>query len=309
MYAATYRFMTWMMILATTIAVGCRGAQKFGRQVQVSESSDVELAELGSPQQRLATSLRSEGEGKQSGSTDLSGARNLEVKSASLKKQLDALDPKSSVATTDTAEELGSKVAQPASLTAEVPAASPPNGTTGVNVQSPESMQLRDAAAVMEKINNLPTAERERLRRQLASELIAADQTTQPNPIDLASGAMGRLPTLPPSRDALPEVTPSRIGGGLEQEQTDSDGAVVASLQDVQPTPLTEQEKDAVAQKLLQNYPTTENRKNPVRTAVRPVSATQNQAAHSRIVQAFSPELLSELSEDVLYDALFRQCE
>ena len=64
MYAATYRFMTWMMILATTIAVGCRGAQKFGRQVQVSESSDVELAELGSPQQRLATSLRSEGEGK-----------------------------------------------------------------------------------------------------------------------------------------------------------------------------------------------------------------------------------------------------
>ena len=46
MYAATYRFMTWMMILATTIAVGCRGAQKFGRQVQVSESSDVELAEL-----------------------------------------------------------------------------------------------------------------------------------------------------------------------------------------------------------------------------------------------------------------------
>ena len=118
---------------------------------------------------------------------------------------------------------------------------------------------------------------------------------------------MGTLPTLPPSRDTVPEVTPSRIGGGLEQEQADSDGVVVASLQDVQPDPLTEQEKDAVAQKLLQNYPATENGANSDRTVVRPVSATQNQAAHGRIVQAFSPELLSELSEDVLYDALAQQ--
>jgi hypothetical protein len=307
MYVATYRFMTWMMILATTIAVGCRGAQKFGRQVQVSESSDVELAELGSPQQRLATSLRAEGEGKQSGNTDLSGSRNLEVKSASLKKQVDALDPKSSVATTDQVEEMGSKVAETDSMSAEVVAASPANETVGGNAQSPETMQLSDAAAVMDRINNLPAEERERLRRQLASELIAADQTSQPNPIDLASGKMGKLPTLPPSRDSVPEVTPSRIGGGLEQEKPDSDEVVAASLQDLQPISLTEQEKDAVAQKLLQNYPTTENDADPGRTAVRPVSAIQNQAAHSRIVQAFSPDLLSELSEDVLYDALAQQ--
>ena len=37
-----------LQYFATALAVGCRGTQKFGRQVQVSESSDAELAELGS---------------------------------------------------------------------------------------------------------------------------------------------------------------------------------------------------------------------------------------------------------------------
>ena len=75
MYAATYRFIAWVMILATTLAVGCRGTQKFGRQVQVSESSDAELAELGSPEQRIATSLRSEAGGRM----EMQKLQNLEV--------------------------------------------------------------------------------------------------------------------------------------------------------------------------------------------------------------------------------------
>ena len=69
MYAATYRIMTWMLILATTIAVGCRGAQKFGRNLQVRTSNDVEVAEIDSPEQRLATSTRADGESEQSKAT------------------------------------------------------------------------------------------------------------------------------------------------------------------------------------------------------------------------------------------------
>ena len=132
------------------------GNTKFGRQVQVSESSDVELADLGSPQQRLATSLRAEGDGKQSGNTELSGAGNLEVKSASLKKQPDALDPKLSVATTDTADAMAGKVVEAASSSAEVASASQSRETTDVNVQSSESKQPLEFAAVMDKSTIFP---------------------------------------------------------------------------------------------------------------------------------------------------------
>ena len=182
--------------------------------------------------------------------------------------------------------------------------------TDSLSLPSSTEAEPANAAEVIAKINSLPAAERERLRQQLKSELVSADQTTQPNPIDLASGTMDKLPTLPPSRDSVPEITPARIGVGIEQESAEVPTGVSASLKSVDPTALTEQEKDAVAQKLLQNYANVANAAgggDSDSTTVRTASATQNQAAHSRIVQAFSPELLSELSEDVLYDALAQQ--
>ena len=313
MYAATYRIMTWTMILSTALAVGCRGTQKFGRKtVQVRTTDDVEVAELDSPEQRLATSLSSEGDKKQSGETELRGARNLEARPASLKSKTETPDVNVSVASVKVSEDVDRIDGQTVPKTADQSTVPRSNGATSINqaagieTQSTEDTQLQDAYDVIARINSLPAEERERLRQQLKSELIAADQTTQPNPIDLASGTMDRLPALPPSRDSVPEVTPSRIGVGLEQGTTESTGGVSASLKDVQPPVLTEQEKDAVAQKLLQNYADVDPTPGGA-NSVRTVSATQNEAAHSRIVQAFSPDLLSELSEDVLYDALAQQ--
>ncbi|MDB4422993.1 hypothetical protein N9018_00120 [Rhodopirellula sp.] len=307
MYATTYRIMTWMMILVTTIAGGCRGAQKFGRQVQVSKSNDVELTELDSPEQRLASSLRSEAAGKQSGETSLGGARSLEVRPASLQKNADSAAEKDSAATAKVVANVDSIPKKSVPQSANVAAEAKSNETLSSDLQAPDVTQLRDASDVIARINSLPAEERERIRQQLKSELVTADRTTQPNPIDLASGAMGRLPVLPPSRDSVPEVTPSRIGVGLESDQAAADNV---ALKNVQPTALSEQEKDAVAQKLLQNYADVANAEsgtNPDRTTIRTVSATQSESAHSRIVQAFSRDLLSELSEDVLYDALAQQ--
>jgi hypothetical protein len=310
MYAASYRIMTLMMILVTTIAVGCRGAQKFGRNLQVRTSNDVEVAEIDSPEQRLATSSRADGENDQVGETGLRGARSLETRSASLKTQPDAKDLQASVASRKVAKGADSTLAKAVSPPADVVANTESTATDSLSLPSSTEAEPANAAEVIAKINSLPAAERERLRQQLKSELVSADQTTQPNPIDLASGTMDKLPTLPPSRDSVPEITPARIGVGIEQESAEVPTGVSASLKSVDPTALTEQEKDAVAQKLLQNYANVANAAgggDSDSTTVRTASATQNQAAHSRIVQAFSPELLSELSEDVLYDALAQQ--
>ena len=310
MYAATYRIMTWMMILVTTIAVGCRGAQKFGRNLQVRTSNDVEVAEIDSPEQRLATSSRADGESDQAGETELRGARSLETRSASLKTKPDARDSRVSTASTKVTEDADNTLAKAVLPPADVVANAESTETDSLALPSSNEAQLPDAAEVIAKINNLSAAERERLRQQLKAELVTADQTTQPNPIDLASGTMGRLPALPPTRDSVPEITPARIGVGLEQESAEITTGVSVSLKGVNPTALTEQEKDAVAQKLLQNYANVANAAgggSADRTTVRTASVNQNQAAHSRIVQAFSPELLSELSEDVLYDALAQQ--
>ena len=310
MYAATHRFLTWMMILITTIALGCRGAQKFGRNLQVRTSNDVEVAELDSPEQRLATSARDGSKIDQAGEVELRGARNLETRSASLKSPSDAKKTEASAASTMVEEDLDNAIETTTPQPADVAADTKSTETQNVSVPSAKDAQLSEAAEVIAKINNLPAAERERLRQQLKSEIIATDQTTQPNPIDLASGAMDRLPMLPPSRDSVPEITPARIGVGFEQNPAEKTAGVSASLRDVNPVALTEQEKDAVAQKLLQSHGNIANaggEEDLDRTIVRTASATQNQAAHSRIVQAFSPELLSELSEDVLYDALAQQ--
>ncbi len=306
MYAATYRFMIWMMILVTTIAVGCRGAQKFGRDLQVRTTTEVDVAEIDSPEQRLATSPRANGESDQPGVNGLKNARSSDTRSASLKTQADANDPQASVASAKVAKDAGKNVAK----AVPPPADKESTKTENLALPSHDKTQPADADEVIAKINNLPIAERERLRQQLKSELVTAEQTEQPNPIDLTSETIGRLPTLPPSRDSVPEVTPARIGIASEQDSTEATKGVAASLENVDPKTLTEQEKDAVAQKLLQNYADVANAaggENSDRTIVRTASATQNQAAHSRIVQAFSPELLSELSEDVLYDALAQQ--
>ncbi|MGB1707977.1 MAG: hypothetical protein ACPHF4_09150 [Rubripirellula sp.] len=310
MYVATYRFMTWMMILVTTIAVGCRGAQKFGRNLQVRTTNDVEVAELDSPEQRLATSSRADGESGQAGETELRGARSLETRSASLKIQPDAENPQVSAASKKIEKEAENAVKTTAPQTADVVASTKSTETESDAQSASPQEQLPDAAAVLAKINSLSSAERERLRQQLKSELVTADQTTQPNPIDLASGTLDRLPTLPPSRDSAPEITPARIGVGIEQDAAQTTASVSASLKGENPTALTEQEKDAVAKKLLENYANVAKAaggENSDSTAVRTASATHSDAAHSRIVQAFSPELLSELSEDVLYDALAQQ--
>ena len=310
MYAATYRIMISLMILVTTIAVGCRGAQKFGRNLQVRTTNDVDVAEIDSPEQRLATSSSADGQSDQSGVAGLRGARSLEARSASLKMKDDENDLQASVASAKVAKDADNTVAGAVPPPADLDADKESTETESFTLPTSKEGQPADAEEVIANINNLPAAERERLRQQLKSELLKADQTTQPNPIDLASGTMDRLPTLPPSRDSVPEITPARIGVGIEQDATESTKGVSASLNNVNPTALTEQEKDAVAQKLLQNYATVANAAGEVnsdRTTVRTASATQNQVAHSRIVQAFSPELLSELSEDVLYDALAQQ--
>lgn len=303
MYAATYRFIAWVMILATTLAVGCRGTQKFGRQVQVSESSDAELAELGSPEQRIATSLRSEAGGENG---DAKIAQNLEVISASLRKQGDGSEVQSGVAQTELKKDSLEKTSN-ATLPQQT-AVSAREAKQSEGGDSVATTDVQDPAAVFETIKNLPSETRERLRQQLNHDLLVADQTAQPNPIDLESGAMNRLPNLPPSRDSVPEVTPSRLGVGLEGQNPNlSQAVVVASLKDKEPTALTEKEKDAVARRLLQNHVPNDKGTSSDRGNIRAVSATQSEVAHSRIVQAFSPELLSELSEDVLYDALAQQ--
>ena len=310
MYAATYRTMIWMMILVTTIAVGCRGAQKFGRNLQVRMTNDVDVAEIDSPEQRLAASSSADGQSDQSGVSGLRGARSLETRSASLKIQDDETDLKTSVASAKATKDAENNVAKAVTQPADVVADKEATETESLSLPVSKEGQAADAEEVIAKINNLSAAERERLRQQLKGELLEADQTAQPNPIDLASGTMDRLPTLPPSRDSVPDITPARIGVGIEQDSAESTKGVSASLSTVDPTALTEQEKDAVAQKLLQNYANVANASGGEisdRSTVRTASVAQNQEAHSRIVQAFSPELLSELSEDVLYDALAQQ--
>ncbi len=310
MYAATYRFMTWVMVFVTSIAFGCRGAQKFGHNLQVRTSNDVEVAELDSPEQRLATSSRAESKIDQSGEIELRGARNLETRPASLKTQSDTKKIQASSASTKVTEDLDNAPEVSATDSTDVVADVGSIETDSLSARSTKDAQRPDAAEVIATINNLPAAERERLRQQLKSELVATDQTTQPNPIDLASGTMDRLPVLPPSRDSVPAVAPARIGVGFEQDTAKTKSGISASLNDVKPLALTEQEKDAVAQKLLQNHANVANAAGGGgldRTTVQTASGTQDQAAHSRIVQAFSPELLSELSEDVLYDALAQQ--
>ena len=310
MYAATYRTMIWMMILVTTIAVGCRGAQKFGRNLQVRMTNDVDVAEIDSPEQRLAASSSADGQSDQSGVGGLRGARSLETRSASLKIQDDETDLKTSVASAKATKDAENNVAKAVTQPADVVADKEATETESLSLAVSKEGQAADAEEVIAKINNLSAAERERLRQQLKGELLEADQTAQPNPIDLASGTMDRLPTLPPSRDSVPDITPARIGVGIEQDSAESTKGVSASLSTVDPTALTEQEKDAVAQKLLQNYANVANASGGEisdRSTVRTASVAQNQEAHSRIVQAFSPELLSELSEDVLYDALAQQ--
>ena len=228
MYAATYRFIAWVMILATTLAVGCRGTQKFGRQVQVSESSDAELAELGSPEQRIATSLHSEAGGENG---DAKIAQNLEVRSASLRKQGDGSEVESGVAQTELKKDSLEKTSN-ATLPQQT-AVSAREAKQSEGGDSVATTDVQDPAAVFETIKNLPSETRERLRQQLNHDLLVADQTAQPNPIDLESGAMNRLPNLPPSRDSVPEVTPSRLGVGLEGQNPNlSQAVVVASLED-----------------------------------------------------------------------------
>lgn len=310
MYAATYRLMTWIMLLVTTIALGCRGAQKFGRNLNVRASNDVEVAELDSPEQRLATSAHANSDNDQDGEVKLRDERNLEARVASLKTQPDTNHVNASAASTKVVEDLNNAVEstmlQPTDLVVDT------KSTEIESVSVPSTMDVHkpDAADVIASINKLSTAERERLRQQLKSELVAIDRTAQPNPIDLASAAMDKLPNLPPSRDSVPETTPARIGVGFAQDSTEKTAGISDSLKEPNQVALTEQEKDAVAEKLLHKNTSGANagvRQDLDRTSVRMANATQNQAAHSRIVQAFSPELLSELSEDVLYDALAQQ--
>lgn len=311
MYAATYRFMIWMMIFATTIAVGCRGAQKFGRNLQVRTTNDVEVAELDSPEQRLATSSHTDGENVVAGKTKLGAARDLETRSASLKTESETQNLKAFAASTKVAESTDTNVERSVPESADaVGETTVAAKTENVAVPSSQEAQLPDAAEVIAKINDLPAAERELLRQQLKSELVTADQTTQPNPIDLASGTLDKLPTLPPSRDSVPNITPARIGVGVGHEAAEKTAGISAPLENANSIALTEQEKDAVARKLLENYASVANASGggeSDRSVVRAASATQSESAQSRIMQAFSPELLSELSEDVLYDALAQQ--
>jgi hypothetical protein len=304
MYAAHYRIMTLILITTAAIAVGCRGSRKFGRQVQISQSDDFELSEIDSPVQRLGTLQQSglDDQGR-TGTAELKDADELETRTASLKTRTANSDPGISdtdQGNADSAARIAQTIGSQASGEADVA------GLAAESSQVAKSESNAGMLDVLEEMNRLPPEERERIRRQLKNELQSADRTTQPNAIDLASGTMDRLPELPAARNTTPDVTPSRIGHGAGS----LNGSVAASLTDVPSAPLSEDEKEAVAQKLLRNYAeaaSSGGEANRDQRSVQTVSATQKDGAHSRIVQAFSPDLLSELSQDVLYDALAQQ--
>lgn len=308
MYAAFYRIFTLILITTTVIAVGCRGARKFGRQVQISQSDDIELSEVDSPVQRLASDEQFGVDDKDQ--TDTSAVKQTdesETRTASFKTRTP--NSGSDVSDTDQGTADGAaRIAKTRGSQGSSEGFAPGSAADAASQQNAESGIDLATADVIEKINNLPPEERAQLRREIQNELISADRTTQPNAIDLASGTLEKLPELPPARGTDAEITPSRIGDGAQV--ADASNGVAAKLSDMVSAPLTEKEKDAVAQKLLKNFAgstRTSGKSDPDQSSVRTVSATQNDDAHSRIVQAFSPDLLSELSQDVLYDALAQQ--
>ena len=215
MHAPAGRAIHWMLLVVVAATLGCRGSNPFGRYVQVTKTSDPELAEIEAPEQRLATTKpRLTGE-QLTGSDTRSESSDQTIRATAVSSR------------------------QPADRTTTAAARSQASGgdasrgidtlATTSRVAGPNSDREIPSDELLEILQEFPPELREQALRQfVAAATRSADQTTQPNAVlsELAK-RLKDLPALPEPSSSPPSVLPTRIAS-----DANASAAAVASLSD-----------------------------------------------------------------------------
>lgn len=197
MHAPAGRAIRWMLLVMVAVTLGCRGSNPFGRYVQITKTSDPELAEIEAPPQRLATAKPRMTGDQPSGS---------EGRAESNDKTIAATTVSSRQPTDRTTARLTSTPAAGGEVSSGAGATATRAGLTDVqpDMQSDELLDI---------LREFPPELREQALRQfVAAASRSADQTAQPNAVlsELAK-SLKNLPALPEPSSNPPAVLPQRI--------------------------------------------------------------------------------------------------
>ncbi len=213
MHAPAGRAIRWMLLVMVAVTLGCRGSNPFGRYVQVTKTSDPELAGIEAPPQRLATAKPRMTGDQPSGSDVRSGSNDKTIEATAVSSRLPA-------------DRTAANSSRSHAARGE---ASPGVGKTASQSGVTNSQRDIQSDELLEILREFPPELREQALRQfVAAAARSADQTTQPNAVlsELAK-SLKNLPTLPEPSSNPPAVLPKRIA-----PDADDSTPAVASLTD-----------------------------------------------------------------------------
>jgi len=318
-----------LLALAAVAIAGCRGANPFGRFVQVTKETDDPLVEIEAPEQRLATAKpRTESRtalGVKPTDKSPHVTRTASARSAPSTKQGEvSATAQSATAQSATAQSATAQSAKAQSATAQRTLSD--RGTSQSRSQPSKSAPVEarlsandpaptkvESSELMEAFSDYPPeVQREALRRLVAATSQRANQTRQPNGIDIAAN-VDDLPELPEAKNAVSETPPSRLGS----EQPSPAPTVSVSAHD--PSKATSDDTSELVTTEVET-PVVQTVSDDVTAAedvVKPVSASREDTDRSMVATAamdssFSIDvdpstLTNKLPDHVLYDSLLQR--
>lgn len=205
MHAPDHRYTTFIVVVAVSLTLGCRGSHPFGRFVQITQEPQSTLPEVEPLRQRLATAKpRIETEVTVTTEDDRSQPVDRLASSRTVAHQPTTRPATQNTSRRQRSERASRAPSQPTSNTSSVAKSSARSDT---NIKEMDHSELMDAFS-----DYPPEVQREALRRLLAATARSAEKTSHPAALDAAlADNIQDLPELPEERNSKPEVPAKRL--------------------------------------------------------------------------------------------------